>query len=103
MSRGPQLLQSGHLDSQTSASGRNTADLMTQKQVCQRLGISEDTWTRWRKAQRVPEAVALPSGRRKWRRSDIDAMLQVRLSSVSGRRRFFGSVQTSADRLVAVR
>lgn len=99
----PHLLESGHLDPQTSASGRNTADLLTQKQVCQRLGISEDTWTRWRKAQRVPDAVTLPSGRRKWRVVDINAMLQVRPMSVGARRRFFGSVQTRAGQLVAVR
>jgi predicted DNA-binding transcriptional regulator AlpA len=101
VSVGSHLLQSRHLDPQTSTSARNTADLLTQKQVCQRLGISEDTWTRWRKAQRVPEAVTLPSGRRKWRVADIDAMLQVR--PVSARRRFFSSVQTRAGQLVAVR
>jgi predicted DNA-binding transcriptional regulator AlpA len=103
MSPVPHLLQSRDLDSQASASGCHTADLLTQKQVCQRLGISEDTWTRWRKAQRVPEAVTLPSGRRKWRVVDIDAMLQVRPTSVGARRRFFGSVQTRAGQLVAVR
>jgi predicted DNA-binding transcriptional regulator AlpA len=97
----PQLLKSRHLDSETHPRRRNACDLLTQVQVCDRLGISADTWTRWRKAGRVPDPVTLPSGRRKWRVSDIDALLQVR--ATSGRRRFFGSVQTRAGQLVAVR
>lgn len=41
---------------------------------------------RWRKAGRTPEAVTLPSGRRKWRREDIDTLAGKPVARVS---RFF--------------
>lgn len=65
-------------------------DLLNQQQVCGKLGISYQTWIRWRKAGRTPQAVTLPSGRLKWRRDDIDAMAGKPVPRVS---RFFGSVR----------
>lgn len=50
-------------------------DVLTQKEVCKRLAISDETWRRWRKAGRTPEQVALP-GRPRWRRADIDALVE---------------------------
>lgn len=52
----------------------HSADLLTQTQVCARLGISDETWRRWRKAGRTPEQVQLP-GRPRWRRRDIDRLV----------------------------
>lgn len=101
MSRGPQRLKSANLDLQADARRGDDGDLLTQVQVCQRLGISDQTWMRWRKAGRVPDPVVLPSGRRKWRAADITALIDPR--PVSSRRRFFGGVQMRAGQLVAVR
>lgn len=69
-----QALQPSHLQPQVATGQRDGADLLSQPQIARRLGISTDTWLRWRKAGLVPEAVVLPSGRRKWRREDIDEM-----------------------------
>lgn len=76
------------------------ADLFTQLQVCAQLGISDDTWMRWRKAGRTPDAITLPSGRLKWRRADIDR-LAGKPEERHGRRLHFGSVhgRKSAARL----
>jgi predicted DNA-binding transcriptional regulator AlpA len=90
----------GDLELQQVASQPNGPDLLTQVAVCDRLGISIDTWWRWRKAGLTPEAVTLPSGRLKWRRSDIDRMSgAVPAPAVDrpGRRRYF---KTAALRVV---
>ena len=101
----PQPLEPSDLDPQSASRRSDGPDLLTQKQVCQRLGISPDTWTRWRKAGHVPEAVTLPSGRRKWRVADIDAFfLRGRAIESAPRRRYFRSVQASiTGQLVAVK
>jgi predicted DNA-binding transcriptional regulator AlpA len=62
-------------------------ELLTQVQVCAQLGISDQTWIRWRAARRTPEAVVMPSGRLKWRRVDIDALAGKSVEP-SGRRYF---------------
>jgi predicted DNA-binding transcriptional regulator AlpA len=102
MNRQPQPLQSRDLDPQSGARRDDTRELLTQVQVCQRLGISDQSWMRWRKAGRTPEAVTLPSGRLKWRVSDIDAL--TRVPERSARRRHFASAREGGARqLVAVR
>lgn len=50
-------------------------DLVTQTEICARLGITAQTWIRWRAAKRTPEAIRMPSGRFRWRRADIDALV----------------------------
>lgn len=86
MSRIPGALQSTNAHPEVAPRDGDGPDLLTQEQVCRRLGISADTWTRWRKALRTPACVTLPSGRRKWRREDIDALAGKPVARVS---RFF--------------
>jgi len=85
-------LESVPASAQQSKRYRDGADLLTQVQVCAQLGISDQTWMRWRAARRTPEPVTLPSGRLKWRREDIDR-LAGRPVLVGGPRRYFGSVR----------
>lgn len=67
-------------------------ELLTQTQVCARLGISDATWWRWRTAKRTPDAVVLPSGRLKWRREDIDRLAGAVVEDpLPARRRYFQS------------
>ena len=87
----PQRLQAPDLDPQPAHRRMDGPDLLRQIDVCRILGISDQTWMRWRKAGRTPDAVTLPSGLRKWRRSDIEALAGRPLES-SGRRRYFASV-----------
>lgn len=75
MSRIAQALQPRDLDAQPLARLDDRPDLLTQVQVCRRLGISDQTWMNWRKAGRAPEPVVLSSGRRKWRAVDIDDLI----------------------------
>lgn len=46
--------------------------LITQRQICQRLGIGVTTWRRWRAARRAPSPVPNVPGRPRWRVSDIE-------------------------------
>lgn len=91
MSYIPQPLQSGDLDSQGSTRTSDGPDLLTQVEVCRRLGISDETWMRWRKAGKAPEGVTMPSGRVKWRTADIDRLTHTPTER-TGSRRYFGSV-----------
>lgn len=52
-------------------------DLLTQLEVCQRIGISDETWRRWRKRGLTPAPVQNlpPHSRPKWRVADIDAFI----------------------------
>lgn len=68
-----------------------SSELLRQVDVCQQLGISDQTWMRWRAAGLTPEAVVMPSGRLKWRRADIDR-LAGKPEERPGRRLHFGSV-----------
>lgn len=71
---------------------REPCELMRQVDVCRRLGISQDTWIRWRKAGITPQGITYPSGRLRWRRADIDAMVQRKaVEPRSVRRRYFGT------------
>jgi predicted DNA-binding transcriptional regulator AlpA len=71
----PHPLQPLDLDTQAVTRDSDGPDLLSQIEVCRRLGISDQTWMTWRKAGKTPEAITLPSGRRKWRVSDIDVMV----------------------------
>lgn len=65
-------------------------ELITQIQVCRRLGISDETWRRWRKAGRVPRPVALP-GRPRWIVAEIDRYLAEGRFDQPNTRSFFRS------------
>jgi len=52
-------------------------DVLTQTQICRRLGLSDETWRRWRARGITPPRVALP-GHPRWTRADIDAFAQGR-------------------------
>lgn len=69
-------------------------DVLSQVEVCARLGISDQTWMRWRAAKRTPDAVTMPSGRLKWRTADIDALAGTEPER-PGRRRFFQSASVT--------
>ena len=76
-------------------------DLLGQTEVCRRLGISDETWRRWRRAGRVPAPVQMPSGRLKWRAADLAVLLGPRPEP---RRRFFrGAQQLVTGRVVHTR
>lgn len=79
-------LEAANTNAQVPARDGDGPDLLNQRQVCGKFGISDQTWIRWRKAGRTPAAVTLPSGRLKWRRDDIDAMAGKPVPRVS---RFF--------------
>lgn len=56
-------------------------ELVTQKAICQRLGISDETWRRWRQSGRAPAPAPWPlSSHRmpRWRRAVIDAFVASR-------------------------
>lgn len=44
---------------------------ITQKAICERFGISDETWRRWRKAGETPQPIAAP-GIPRWLVSEID-------------------------------
>lgn len=50
----------------------NGPRLLTQIQVCRRLGIGVQTWRDWRAARRVPAPVPNVPGRPRWSVSDIE-------------------------------
>lgn len=64
-------------------------ELLTQIQICRRLGISDETWRRWRKRRLTPEPVEMP-GRPRWRASEIDQFTRGRRVE-QGHRAFFRS------------
>lgn len=68
------------------------ADLVSQTEICRQLGISDQTWLRWRKARMTPEAIMLPSGRSKWRREDIDRLAGKFADEPTATRRRFQAV-----------
>jgi predicted DNA-binding transcriptional regulator AlpA len=84
-------LQPHPTPSQQSQGDSDGPELLTQVEVCARLGICDETWMRWRKAGRVPAPVTLPSGRLKWRRDDIDRV--TRTTRPEPRRAFFGGAR----------
>jgi hypothetical protein len=51
-------------------------DLIAGIDICRWLGISDETWRRWRKADPAcPRPVAGLSGRPRWRVADIDRFI----------------------------
>lgn len=93
MARRLQPLVAGDLELQEVAGQPYGPDLLSQVEVCRRLGISDQTWMRWRKAGRTPAAVTLPSGRLKWRLVDIDAITRSVTPAAPPRRRHFGKAR----------
>lgn len=49
-------------------------DLLTAPQVAEALQVSDETVRRWAADGRLP-SIVLPSGKRRYRRADIDAIL----------------------------
>lgn len=89
-------LQPSDLEPQQPAGEGDGADLLTQVQVCRKLGISDETWRRWRRALRTPLAVTMPSGRLKWRASEIAGLEGYVRDERAAGRRYFGSVRNHA-------
>ena len=48
---------------------------MTVADVCDNLGISRSTWDKWRQGRRGPQAVRLPNGELRIRRSEFESWL----------------------------
>lgn len=86
-------LETSHPDAQQPQGHGDRPLLLTQIQVCRRLGISVQTWRNWRARGRTPATVDLP-GRPRWRAADIDAFAS-RLN-VAPRRTFFNTARRSA-------
>jgi hypothetical protein len=45
---------------------------LTQTQICERFGISDETWRRWRKARQVPAPLPNIPGHPRWAVADIE-------------------------------
>lgn len=65
--------------------------LLRQFEICQRLGISDQTWMNWRKRGRAPEPVRDVPGVPRWRVSDIEAFERDLVTVRPGRRSYFAS------------
>jgi hypothetical protein len=65
--------------------------LLSQKTICFRLDISDETWRRWRKLGRTPAPVDMP-GYPRWREADIVAFEQ-RLQHGAPELRYFRAAQ----------
>ena len=48
---------------------------MTVADVCDNLGISRSTWDKWRQRRRGPQAIRLPNGELRIRRSEFESWL----------------------------
>ena len=53
--------------------------LLTVDAICEELGISEDTWAKWRKDGRGPQMNRLPNRQLRCRRSTLDSWLDTLL------------------------
>jgi hypothetical protein len=71
--------------------------LIRQAHICLRLGISDETWRRWRAAGLVPAPVTT-HGRPRWRVVDIER-IEAGEVVIPGRRSFFGGARRHAARL----
>jgi predicted DNA-binding transcriptional regulator AlpA len=69
---------------------REAPEFVTQMQICRRLGITDETWRRWRAAGKTPDPVALP-GRPRWRASEIEAFLRGRVADPKAPRVHFAT------------
>jgi hypothetical protein len=70
---------------------RETPEFLTQIQICRRLGITDETWRRWRAAGKTPAPLDLP-GHPRWRAADIERFLQGRKADPKTRT-YFASVR----------
>ena len=68
------------------------ASLLTQIQVCRRLGVCVQTWRNWRDRGLTPLPVMM-TGRPRWLAAEIEAFERGRRVPDPGRRTFFGSVE----------
>ena len=95
-------LESAPSHAQQPERDRDSADLLRQIDVCRKLGISDETWRRWRARGLTPEPVDLP-GVLRWRRQDVEAFME-RKRALPRTRHYFRSAerQTRAKQLVAV-
>jgi hypothetical protein len=66
--------------------------LLTQIQICRRLGISDETWRRWRVARRVPAPVPNVPGRPRWTLAAIQEF-EAGMGQRGGRRAYFQSAR----------
>jgi predicted DNA-binding transcriptional regulator AlpA len=66
--------------------------LISGTEICRRLGISDETWRRWRAAGKAPAPIGLP-GRPRWRVSDIDAFTQQAVPVRPSHRRYFAAAR----------
>lgn len=64
-------------------------ELLTQIQICRKLGICVQTWRNWRERGLTPEPVNTP-GVPRWLASEIEQFTRGRRVQ-SGRRSFFGT------------
>jgi len=53
-------------------------ELLTVEEVCRRLGISADTWYKWRARRVTPALIRLPNGSHRVRVTDLDRWLSER-------------------------
>ena len=53
-------------------------DLLTVEEVCRRLGVSADTWYKWRARRITPKLIRLPNGSYRVRTKDLAAWLEAR-------------------------
>jgi hypothetical protein len=68
--------------------------LITQIQICRRLGIAVNTWRNWRVARQAPAPVPNVPGRPRWRVADIEAFERGLFRH--GGRTFFGAARRRA-------
>jgi hypothetical protein len=67
-------LQPATADPQQAHRDDHGAEVLTQIQICRRLGISDETWRRWRKAGLTPPQLELP-GHPRWRWADVESCM----------------------------
>ena len=51
-------------------------ELLTTAEVLEILGVSRDTFDKWRAARKAPPAYRLPNGKLRFRRTDVETWLQ---------------------------
>lgn len=61
------------MSSRTAHEASPGGALLTPRQVCERLQVSRQTLAVWVRAGKMP-AITLPSGHRRYRREDVEAI-----------------------------
>jgi len=51
-------------------------DLLSVEEVCRQLGVSADTWYKWRAKRITPRLIRLPNGSYRVRAADLAAWLE---------------------------